>query len=349
MVPVLLFAATLPLTAKTFIHPDHPYIRYIGRVDTSRKNRVLFDWPGIMLEASFEGTSCAIGLKGGIESYNVFINGEFSHRIKTDTLKERYEIASGLPDTIHHLLVTKRYEMEGRISACTGLFLDDNKKLHLLPPRPHYRIEFIGSSTLIGFGNESKSIKCAHISDSSNSFYSFGPVAARMLGAEYSLIAATGRGMVRNWGSPFLTSKRPFPAYYRRTLWQSSSSPEWNHRTWVPQVIVISLGTNDFTTPPQPTRALFINRYRAFIQEVYSRNPGVYILCLTSDREPYRSYVHHLVEQEKQEGNRRIGFFAYEKIPVYERGCNWHPNIKAHYRIAAKLAVLIKPILEKCE
>ena len=346
---VLLLTAvclTSPQGSETHIDPHHPYIRYSGRVDLHPYRNVRFDWPGIMLEANFEGTSCAIGISGGVEWYNVFIDGEFSHRFKTDSLETRYLIASSLPDTSHHLLITKRYELEGKITECSGLYLDSGKTLELLPPRPHYRIEFIGASTLIGFGNESKSIHCDTISDASNCYLSYGPITARLLGAEYSIIAATGRGLVRNYGNPYISSFRPFPVYYNRTLWNSKSSPRWNNRKWRPHVIVLTLGVNDFTTPPQPTKALFTMRYYAFIRELYVKNPGVHIVCLTSTREPFRSYVETFVEQEIAEGNDKISFLSYDKIPFRERGCNWHPNVTAHRKIAEKLVTVIKPILE---
>jgi hypothetical protein len=43
MQPVSLFETK----ANKHISPHHPYIRYSGRVDKSKKESVSFDWPGV--------------------------------------------------------------------------------------------------------------------------------------------------------------------------------------------------------------------------------------------------------------------------------------------------------------
>ncbi|MBN1577997.1 MAG: hypothetical protein JW913_15665 [Chitinispirillaceae bacterium] len=348
----LLFLMTVaeiirPASGQTYILPNNQNIRYWGRVDMRKQRRVRFDWPGIGIEACFEGTSCALELEGSSEFYNVFIDGVFTRRFKADSLLRRYKLASGLADTIHHLMVTKRYETSKRITECAGLYIDDHKHLQPLPPPPRYRIEYIGSSTLIGYGNEASMIRCDSVAELTNCYLSYGPVAARLLDAEYLMCAITSRGLVRNYRSPFISSFRPFPAYYHRTLWTDPESPVWDHKGREPDVIVVSLGTNDFSTHPHPTRELFLNRYYAFVREVYAVSPDAHLVCLASSREPFRSYVKDFVRREIGEGNRNISFFTYDRVPDWEHGCNWHPNVKAHQRIAEKLAAFIRPILEK--
>jgi hypothetical protein len=326
--------------------PNHPCIRYTGRVDMQNPLCTRFDWSYITIEALFEGTSCSIGLKAVHDIYNVFIDGEFSERISIDTLSGRYTVASGLSDSVHHLLITKRYETDRHVTECTGLYLDSGRQLLPLPPRPPYRIEFIGASTLLGYGNESLKSRCDSVSNLSNTYASYGPVTARLLGAECSVLAITRRGLVRNYHSPFMTSFKPFSFYYRSTLWTNPHSPVWNCTAWVPQVIVITLGINDFSTPPHPTQPLFSNHAYALIRDLYQWHPGVHIVFLSPSREPLQSYMSAFVERERREGNTRISFLAYEKFPDWHRGCDWHPNVKAHRKIAEQLAAHIKPLLE---
>lgn len=341
-----LFGSLLPgFGAQQRINPQNTAIRYTGRVDKSDRLVVRFDWPGVMLEALFEGTSCAIEMSGSKERFNVFIDGKFVRIVKTDSRQKKIELVNDLPDTLHHLQLTKRYEAEGVIPAVTALFIDKGKRLRPLPPRPRYRIEFIGASSLNGFGNEAGSVFCTEIPDSSNCFYSYGPVAARMLSAECFVLATTGRGIVRNWGSPFISKANTYPVYYDRTLWNSEQSPRWNYHAWQPHVVVVSLGINDFSTNPQPTKPLFLARYFAFVRSIYARYPGVAVVCLTSSKEPLRSYVREFVEREISEGNRRIRVVSYDEIPYWERGCDWHPNVKAHRKIAEMLVTVIKPLL----
>ena len=340
-----IFTVTQPASGEAFFQPGDPNIRYTGRVDRRGSHRVRFDWSYITIETRFEGTSCSIGLNAFHDIFSVFIDGEFSHRFTTDTLPQRYLLARGLRDTVHHLLITKRYETNRRSTECTGLYLDDNRRLLPPPLRPPNRIEFIGASSLLGYGNESPKSKCDSVHNFSNTYFSYGPVAARLLDAECSVLAITRRGMVRNYHSPYIASFRPFQYYYRSTLWNDSLGPKWNCASWVPQVIVITLGINDFSTRPYPTGALFLNRTFAFTRELYRLYPHVHIVLLSPPRDPLQSLMRQFVERDRREGNKAISFLAYEKIPDWHRGCNWHPNVKAHKKIAEKLVDHIRPLL----
>ena len=335
-----------PVAGEAYFPPTNPCIRYTGRVDTHTPSRTRFDWSYITIETIFEGTSCTIALKARHDIYNVFIDGAFSHRFVADSLSARYTLASGLADTVHHLLLTKRYETDRCITECTGVYIDSGRTLRELPPRPGYRIEFIGASTLLGYGNESAKSVCDSVDNYSNTYYSYGPVTARLLGAECSILAITRRGLVRNYHSPFITSFKPFEYYYRATLWNDTAGPRWNYHSWIPQVVVITLGTNDFSTPPLPTEPLFANHAFSFTRELYRCYPGVHIVFLSPQREPNCTYIGNFVESEHRGGNRDISFLAYENFPDWYRGCDWHPNVKAHRRIAEQLAAHIAPFLE---
>jgi len=335
--------------AKTFILPSEPNIRYTGRIDDSRADNYRFDWPGISIEAMFEGTCCAIQMKGAGELFNVFIDDQPVKIIKTDSAMNKiYDLASGLKDTVHKVLITKRFVHKNAISEFRGIILDSGKELLPLSARPRYRIEFIGASTLNGFGNEASTLRCDSeiVSASSNSYESYGPVAARLLGAEYAVVALSSKGVVRNWASPFISSFETFPEFYIRTL-LSESDLIWDYNKWIPHIVIVNLGTNDFSTKPNPPLILFKNYYWAFLQFIYKIYPGVDIICITSDKEPLRSLISDIVNQEKSDGNERIHFFEYDPIPIYERGCDWHPNTVAHRKIAKKLADQMGPILER--
>ncbi len=334
--------------ARVLILPTEPNIRYTGRIDDRRADNYRFDWPGVSIEAKFEGTSCSIQMNGAGELFNIFIDDQPVKVIRTDSAMYKvYELASGLRDTVHRLLITKRFVHKNAISEFRGIILDSGKTLLPLSPKPRYRIEFIGASSLNGFGNEATTLRCDSetVSNSSNCFDSYGPVAARFLEAECAVIALSSKGVVRNWASLFINSFETFPEFYTRTILSEPGLP-WDYNKWVPHIVVVNLGTNDFSTKPHPPSILFKNYYWAFLQFLYQIYPEVDIVCLTSDKEPLKSLVNKIVKEEKELGNDRIHFFSYDPIHMHERGCDWHPNTVAHRKIARKLAYHIKPILE---
>jgi len=322
--------------AGVLMPPRHPLIRYTGR----------FDWPGVQIEARFTGTSCRLRLGGHGDALGAYVDGALACVVKLDSSKSEYTVAEGLADTEHTILIVKRFEKLGPPAEVLGIVLDSGAHLLPLPPPPPRRIEFIGGSLLTGFGVESKTLKCACcIKDSSNAYLGFGPQAARMLDARYSIVAISGKGLVREWGSPFLSGPSPFLPFFRRTL-RNKPYPRWNFSSWIPDAVVISAGMNDYSTVPYPPQGLFDARYRALIQCVRHHYGALPVVCVVSPKEPLRTRVEEIVNTERIQGNSRIHFLCYGTLPLKERGCDWHPNVDGHHRIAQQLVELLGPLLK---
>ncbi|GBU22723.1 endoglucanase [Fibrobacteres bacterium R8-0-B4] len=108
--------------------------------------------------------------------------------------------------------------------------------------------------------------------------------------------------------------------------------------------MVACFGTNDFSTYPYPTKELFIHSYFVFLERVWGRYPDAKIVCVTSAREPVRTYVREMVERERSEGNGKIHFYSFGDVPKRECGCDWHPNAKAHEKIGRELAGIVEAL-----
>ncbi|MDR2727696.1 MAG: hypothetical protein LBB56_01090, partial [Chitinispirillales bacterium] len=203
---LLTFAFTELCAQDKFISPSNPLIRYSGRFDMRSRSAPRFDWPGNMIELRFGGSSCAVKLRGDGGLYNIFIN-DSQFVAHFDTLETVHTLVSGLNDSTHFLRITKRFESStGEVAAIKGFYIDFGKSLHPLDEEPFYKIEFIGGSNLLGFGVEADTVRCDTPAVFSNTYLSFGPTAARELGAQYHITAMSGKGLVRNWRSPFLAS-----------------------------------------------------------------------------------------------------------------------------------------------
>ena len=340
-------ASPPPSPATTLIPPSHPNIRYTGRFDTQDPKNIRFDWPGNMIEARFSGTSCALRIRGDGGRYDITVN-DSTFVMRFDTLERVHQLVSDLDDSsMHNLRIFKRFEgLREQIAIIKGFYVDEGQAFHPLPnPRPARRIELIGGSNLLGFGVEAKDIRCDTPAVHSNAALAFGFIAARTLGAEAHMAAMTGKGLVRNWRSPFITALRPFGPHYTRTV-KSDSTSRWDFGSWTPHVVVTNFGTNDFSTHPYPPKEVYIAQYRNFLDEIRARYPGVQIVCVASSREPVRAYIRELVEREQEEGNTKIHFYTYAPVPRRLCGCDWHPNVEAQAGIGAELVEIIRPLLE---
>jgi hypothetical protein len=339
-------ASIVQKSSSGIIDADDPNIQYVGRFNLSNPKKVTYDWPGVFITAFFEGTSCTVRLNDSQNEYAVIIDNNAPRLLNTDTSKT-YLIANNLNGSRpHKIVIQKRTETFVGKGEFLGFVLDEGKKI--LPPekRPDRRIEFIGNSITCAYGVEGDSATCRYSPGTQNANLSYASIIARELNADYSLIAYSGRGVVRNYGDKNKTSVDPMPCLYDRICFNDSTS-KWNFTSWIPQVVVINLGTNDFSTKPFPDKDVFQNAYKNLIGKVRSFYPGVMIFCLCGPMidEPCLSYIKEVVRDEQKDKRDRDVFFIgihYSVMTKEDWGCDSHPNVKGMLKMVREIAPEIK-------
>lgn len=314
------------------INADNPYIQYIGRFDFSNPKKVAFDWPGVYIYAKFQGTGCSIRLEDSTNEYSVIIDNH-APKLLTTSDKDIYEVASGLSASVPHtIMIQKRTEAFVGKGVFMGFVLD--KGASLLPPgkRPARRIEVIGNSMTCGYGVLGDSPACHFSKQTEDAGMSYAAMVARKLDADYHLVSYSGKGVVRNYGDKNKISKDPMPALYDRTCCNDSTL-KWNFKSWVPQAVIINLGTNDFSTHPYPDKDIFQAAYNKLINRVRSLYPNVTIFCVSGPMigEPCTDEIRQVVQQQ-QEKESRVKDVFFIPVPRSDMnnkdwGCDWHPNI----------------------
>lgn len=333
----------LPAHGSAAFPADHAFIQYTGRIDKSKAKQVRFDWPGCSILARFTGPSVSVRLSGGNNDFNVFIDGAFKSRISLETGRTEYAAAQGLPDGEHTLLLTKRTEGHYGVATFGGLILADGHALLPPPPRPASRILFIGDSYTAGYGNEASSVECAELRPWDNNYAAYGPVTARAAGAEYSVQAFSGLGMVHNYNDPSPLSKQPFPFFFDRTL-SGSARPKWDFSSWIPHLVVVALGTNDFSTAVKPTQAQYTSAYAEFLARIRGHYPAAEILCVTYPVDEFQGrYVEALVKALNGKGEAKVHWVSMPALdPSKDLGCDWHPNVSGHRKYSEALLPAVR-------
>ncbi len=334
-----------PDDSKNIIDADNSNIQYIGRFDLSDPKRAIFDWPGVYIRIAFEGTSCFIRLNDGKNLYAVTIDNQAPQVLKTDT-STVYSAATDLKDTVHTILIEKRTEALVGRGEFLGFILDKNKNLIEQNSTPSRRIEFIGNSITCGYGVEGENANSPFKPETENATLSYAALIGRILNADYMMVAYSGRGVVRNYGDSSKTSTDPMPSLYDRTCF-SDSTQVWDFTSWIPQVVVINLGTNDFSTQPHPDKSVFQEAYTQLINRVQAQYPEVTIFCVCGPMigEPCASYIDEVVDQCKQNNaNKKVYYIAISTslLTMSDRGSDWHPNIQGQQKIAD----IIIPIIQ---
>ena len=346
---------------------DDPDILYTGRIDFTDAAQPRFSAPGVCIRARFRGTAAAVMLadefKWGTNRnyYDVLIDDTTVVKLAPEQSVTRYEVAAGLPNGEHTINVVKR--TEASIGACTFQGFEFAGQILPAPERPGRRIEFIGDSITCGAGNEARvdSDQCAEDGwgqPYNNVRLSYGPVLAGSLGAECHVSAVSGIGLIRNYSSQY--DARPMPEVYDLLFFERTDSPAWDSSRYVPDVVVIALGTNDFSPGDSDRPIMEVDAWAAactrFIDRLRGYYPDATIFCASSpmlgDNWPTSAYksatdqktaIAKVVKAFNESGDARIyQFFA---SPIVGMGCGTHPNVSQHATMASQLGSFIASVM----
>jgi len=341
-----IFAGIWPGLAwgKTMVLPNDPRIQYSGRVDLSYPQAARFDWSGVSITARFKGSSIGFLLEDGNNNFEVYLDGAPVTVWATDPDKDLYSL-SGLSGGEHTVRLVKRTEALFGTTLFKGLVLDPGAALLPPPPKPVRKIEFVGDSYVCGYGNEAATLKCDSLRPYENVDKAFGADAARDLNAEAVFVAYSGRGVVRNYGDKNRRSTDPFPPLFTRTLCHEPQS-RWDFSQWVPDAVVVHLGSNDFSSEPRADSQDYVKNYVRFVKEIRGHYPQAAIYCMGVTGWPnFHPYLERVVKESNDGGDQKVYLVSYADIPPSELGCDYHPNVVAHRGLADALVPVLRQTL----
>lgn len=340
----------------TLYKPENENIRYTGRIDFANPHRPRLIGAGAYLEVKFSGTACDILLEDQNLNDNhgyitAEIDGKYQGRIKVTEDKTQYEIAKDLEDTEHSLLICKATEAQNGYIDFLGLSCS-----RLLPfeKGSERKIEFIGDSITCGMGLDASEIPCdsAQWYDQHNAYLAYGPLVARKLNADWLLSSVSGIGMIRNWNSPGPT----MPDVYDNTYLNADSTSKWDARNFVPDLVSICLGTNDFSDGDgsyergELDSVKFVAEYIRFVKRIRNRYPYAQICCLSSPMlsgqksAQFKKNLSHVIQHMQDvENDNKVHMFVFSQVSA--SGCSGHPDEQEHREIAKKLLPFFEKVM----
>lgn len=218
------------------------------------------------------------------------------------------------------------------------------------------KIEFIGDSITCGFGDEGICDVDDFTSAKENAWEAYAAKTARALDADYHLISWSGIGILSNhtekeepneeWLMPDLY---PYTDKQMDLCLGSTNKEEWDYSRFIPDCIVINLGTNDNSyTKNIPERVeAFGNAYVKFVKQIRSNNENSVILCtLGAMGQELYPEIERQVNKLQLEGDARIYAMPFD-VQLEEDGIAtyWHPSLVTHSKMAKKLEAKIKEIM----
>lgn len=327
----------------SFFHPKNDLIRYTGRADYTYKDEVRLYQPGVYLEFAFKGRECRLiiqdqQLGSAKQNYLELVLDGQSRRIRLEGRNsiDTILVAENLDNKVHHVLICKNTEANIGWISVRGILCDE---LHGLPREPSRKIEFIGNSITCGAGADTSEVACGEgrWHDQHNAYYSYGPVAAREMNAQWHLSAVSGIGLIRSCCGMEIHMPEVFDKIDMR-----GDSLNWSFEEYQPDVVTICLGQNDGI---QDSLA-FCSAYVQFIQDIRSYYPKAEIICLTSPMGDaqltgmLKKYLTGVVDFLQAQGDLKVDKYFFTK--QYIGGCDAHPSLEEHREIAAELVHFLK-------
>ena len=203
---------------------------------------------------------------------------------------------------------------------------------------------FIGDSHTCGYGTEGKSVEEPFTPETENCDLAWGCVIARYFDAEYTLIAHSGQGIVRNWGDEKEVSDCTMRERMLRTFDMDPAS-RWDFRGCTPDIVVIKLGSNDFSTGVTPSEQAFNASYAQALDQLRAAYGEVPVLCVApSDNTVILRYLENFL-RERQDAHLHLTAML-PGITDWDRdmGANYHPNHRGHRKMAMAVIPYIATI-----
>jgi lysophospholipase L1-like esterase len=355
LIPCLFFCIVLfPLATPTLaanaptVSPSDSRIQVTGRVDNSDPAYVRIAYPGVTLRFRFTGNFAVVQLTSDQDDTYVatIVEGGKPQLHRLTKGPNEIEIsAADLGPGPHTVQVVKRTEPWQGTLTFTGLRFGTNVSLVDPQPLPQRKLLFIGDSVTCGAGIDNWPVCPTETNRHSNGYDAYGMVLGRRLDAQSELVCYGGRGVVRDYlGHRNVLNAPQFFAYSIPSE-DPAVQAKWVDDGWIPDAIVISLGTNDWNlqkTDPL-TKEEFVSKYLGLVHDVRVHYPHAWIVLTQGSIVSDPVLSQWVQETVKRVNDSRVVWFASRHFSGST--CDAHPDKMQHLQIADDLEAELRKLL----
>ncbi|WP_084583785.1 acetylxylan esterase [Sphingomonas azotifigens] len=300
-------------------------------------------WPGVYFEAAFRGDRVTLRFADAVNEWRVSIDGAPPITIDRPGAADR--TIAGLGSGTHHVRLDK--VTESAAPALFGGFLVGRGDALPAPAPRRRQIEFIGDSSMAGYGARSERLDCTpeQVRATTDTADAFAALAAQQEGADYQVNAMSGRGLIRNIGGT--APAGPMVQLWPRTL--PGEPAPFLDPAWQPQIVMLKLQADFVGFHPDarwPTLEALVADYAAsygrFLAQIRARYPrAVFLLWWfdTSGAPPDQAAMLHAAERRISDaahaaGVRDLLFLPFPAAEFRATACHGHYGVEEQRRIA---------------
>lgn len=318
-------------------------ITRMGRTHTNADNSQTFGFPGVTFITEVEGTRLSASLQSstGNSWIDVIVDGGSPRTINIQQELTDIELFNAPNAERHRVEIVHRTEnWQGNVtlkefSLTGGGFFP-------APKLPHRKMLVLGDSVTCGeaidrVAGEEKNTRWW------NARESYGMLTAEALNAQVHLVCWGGRGLVRSWNGK--TDDKNLTDFYEFAVGDSGNNMLWKHSNYQPDLIVIAIGTNDFS-PGIPAREEYVTAYVQLINKLLQNHPQVQI-ALTDGAilsgEKKATLIDYLRETISRVNNTRVHQLISNHYPGDAQ--DGHPTKEQHAAMAKDLTPQLKALM----
>ena len=350
------------------------YVRWLGRTYyNSEEELKYFYFTASGFELAFYGTELKVTFAAS--NYNdtahqayivTLLDGEEDptqgETIVLNQAEAEYTLYSGLEDGYHTVKVLKRSEAIDSDTAVKSISTDG---YFVDPPQPKsFKIQYIAASSSTGFGNLG-SLSVDKTSANSNGLLAYAYLSAFLLDAESSIFAASGWGVTRGWNTGgHISETQNIPNGFEYVAIDASNlvftaAGKWDITEYIPDVIVVNLGTNDFnasgyTHMDEAEQEALVTRFKTdytnfliLLNNMYPNAKIIVAYGLMNEQGMLEDFTLEIIA----DANASIGstlVYAFEMEGAgtggNPYGSSYHPNVQTSMNVAVALADFISTI-----
>ncbi len=334
---------------------DDPYISYLGRHETDTQGYVVMNNTAAGFEVRFYGTELTVTMSDGkyaADAYGtglaVFVDGETDPTANVIHLhRDGVAVAGGRKITLcsfeepgwHTVKVQKITEEDSGYAKLMAMTVTG--RLAKVQTKYDLKIMVFGDSITTGYGNtRGEGVADGLTTTTQNGLLTYATIAAAQLNADVHVFAKQGIGLYTN---PYGQTRYLKDIYGKVS---PLSETAWDMTTWVPDIVIINIGTNDSwtTTSDKATNgntvfsaADYKAAYVKMIEElaqIWGKDVK-FVLCVGSMESELSSYISSIRLQLK---SKKISVYQASFVPRTYAG---HPLVEWHETAAETLLAVI--------
>jgi lysophospholipase L1-like esterase len=321
-----------------FVPASDSGFEYSGRIDFADPSAPVLIWQGSQVRFRFTGSTLALRFDAsrGADYFNVTIDGKIHLLRLEDSDEYDYVLGEKLGAGEHEASLFKRNEAMYAQASFKGIILDKCAALLERPKPRALKIEFYGDSITAGACDEIPGADQYEDMAQHNNYTSYGAIAARALGAEYSNISYSGIGVCVSWDPHVM------PTVWKN-LYAVNDSPVHDFKDRPADIVVINLGQNDYgktQADKEPFPADFAKAYAQLLRGIRAQYPNAWIVCamggmsaVKSSRDLNKAWNASLKEFASDPKVLSMTFRAF----TYD-----HPRVDTHIKLARELESFIR-------